>query len=285
MEFNQLKQFKAVASLKNIVEASRELFISQPALTRSIQKLEKELGVDLFDRSEHTLKLNKNGKFILSYANIISATEEKMLSLVKEKISERKLRIGSSFTSAMLFVIPEFANEYKELSVEQELNKDEYMKAYLLKNLYDIVITTHQYDDSIQSEMFIENKLYVSVPKGNALYSKAAIFFDDLKDETLIVCNDDSIYFDILKFSSNRNKIKFCMQSNLFACYNMMKQSDYLMFASSITKKYLNPDNRRLIPFAEAAIKEQAFYVSYLKENKEKVKPFLQWIKKEKVNT
>ena len=65
----------------------------------------------------------------------------------------------------------------------------------------------------------------------------------------------------------------------------MMKQSDYLMFASSITKKYLNPDNRRLIPFAEAAIKEQAFYVSYLKENKEKVKPFLQWIKKEKVNT
>lgn len=50
MKLSQLKQFQTVAQTGNIVEAANALFISQPALTKSIQELENEIGVPLFNR-------------------------------------------------------------------------------------------------------------------------------------------------------------------------------------------------------------------------------------------
>ena len=62
MDLNQLHQFITVAETENITKASHKLYITQPALSRSISRLEAELEVKLFDRKSNTLILNENGQ-------------------------------------------------------------------------------------------------------------------------------------------------------------------------------------------------------------------------------
>lgn len=69
MELLQLKYFKTVAELGKISEAAKALYISTPALSTSISRLEKELGVQLFDRFAKRIELNSQGELFLRYAN------------------------------------------------------------------------------------------------------------------------------------------------------------------------------------------------------------------------
>ena len=66
IELEQLKQLIAFATYGTLSKAAKELYISQPALSRSIQKLEKTLGVELFDRKKNKMELNQNGKLLSS---------------------------------------------------------------------------------------------------------------------------------------------------------------------------------------------------------------------------
>ena len=70
-ELNQLMQLAAIADAGTISAAAEELNISQPALSRSVQKLEEELGVRLFDRSKNKITLNETGELAVEYARKI----------------------------------------------------------------------------------------------------------------------------------------------------------------------------------------------------------------------
>ena len=75
-ELQQLKYFKAVADVGKISEAAEKLFVSAPALSVSITRLEKELGVQLFDRTNNRILLNKQGEIFLKHVNQILDTLE-----------------------------------------------------------------------------------------------------------------------------------------------------------------------------------------------------------------
>ncbi|MBT2673194.1 LysR family transcriptional regulator [Streptomyces sp. ISL-14] len=66
MDWHQINYFQKVASVQHITRAAEQLSISQPALSRSISKLEDELGVQLFDRKGRNIYLNRYGKMFLN---------------------------------------------------------------------------------------------------------------------------------------------------------------------------------------------------------------------------
>ena len=76
MELMQLKYFKTVAEIGKISDAAQSLFISAPALSTSISRLEKELGIPLFDRTNNRIKLNRQGQIFLRYVNQIFSNLE-----------------------------------------------------------------------------------------------------------------------------------------------------------------------------------------------------------------
>ena len=71
MTLNQLRYFQAVARLQNFRAAAEQLYISQPSLSRSIDSLEDELGVVLFERAGRGIALTGSGRLFLEYANRI----------------------------------------------------------------------------------------------------------------------------------------------------------------------------------------------------------------------
>ena len=90
MELQQLKYFKTVAEIGKISEAAEALFISAPALSTSISRLEKELGVQLFDRTNNRIILNTQGEIFLRHTNHIFEA----LSDAKKELQESLLQEG-----------------------------------------------------------------------------------------------------------------------------------------------------------------------------------------------
>lgn len=85
MELNQLHYFVAVAKTENITKAAQNLFITQPALSRVILRLENELGTPLFDRKGGRLLLNDRGKVFLSYVQpALDSINEGVHSVIDE---------------------------------------------------------------------------------------------------------------------------------------------------------------------------------------------------------
>lgn len=84
IEFNQLEHLVAIAKNKTISKAAEELLISQPGLTRSMQRLEHDLGLSLFDRKKNKIELNENGKLAVEFAKkLLDGREEMIKELTK----------------------------------------------------------------------------------------------------------------------------------------------------------------------------------------------------------
>ena len=114
--------FYAVANAGNISKAAKELYISQPAISKSIQKLEDSVGVRLFDRSSRGVTLTSEGELL--YSHVKSAFET--LSLGEEKLRRSialgvgHLSIGVSSTLCKYILLPylkDFIKKYPHINI------------------------------------------------------------------------------------------------------------------------------------------------------------------------
>lgn len=102
---SQYKIFYAVAKAGNISKAAKELFISQPAISKSISKLEENLGVSLFTRNSRGVQLTVEGQVLFSHVSNAFDTlgrGENELKRIKILTSAR-LKSESAIRSANIF--------------------------------------------------------------------------------------------------------------------------------------------------------------------------------------
>lgn len=92
MKMTQLLYFKAVAEDGRISAAAKKLFVTAPAVSIAITNLEKELGVQLFDRVKNRLILNEYGEAYLQYVNRVFDD----LSQAKETVRGMKPEIDEA---------------------------------------------------------------------------------------------------------------------------------------------------------------------------------------------
>ena len=79
-----LEYFNAVVEEGTTLKASEKLNVSQPSVTKAIQKLEYELGIDLFDRSPNKIVLNENGRVISEYIKDAISIDKRIREKAKE---------------------------------------------------------------------------------------------------------------------------------------------------------------------------------------------------------
>lgn len=115
MEFKQVECFIAVARKKSFSKAADMLFMSQPAVTSNIQKLEKELGITLIDRKSRNIILTEAGKIYYRYAvEITNICDQAQYSLSEYKESiEGMLEICAS-TIPEQCLLPYIVKAFKE---------------------------------------------------------------------------------------------------------------------------------------------------------------------------
>lgn len=96
MTITQLRYFIVAAQTENLLKAAAALYISQSSLSKNIASLEKELGVDLFDRNGKSLRLNEaGGQFLASCQKMLGEFDNVLEGLKRsEQKNSARVRIG-----------------------------------------------------------------------------------------------------------------------------------------------------------------------------------------------
>lgn len=193
MDLRQLRYFIAVAEEQNIGRAANRLHISQPPLTRQIQQLEEDLGVQLFIRTPRGVELTQAGAFFLEEARNIRS--------VVEQATERTQRAGQGklgrldvaiFGSAILGTIPqillEFRTQYPDVKIVlQPMTKAEQIEALRQRRItvgFNRMLTPYP---DITSEPILLEDLLVAINENHPLAAQASVSFRMLADNPLVL--------------------------------------------------------------------------------------------------
>ena len=122
LELYQLRQLVAVAEWGTVSRAAEQLHLSQPALSRSLQKLEESFQVPLFDRKKNKIALNQNGEMAVAYARQILGQAQDMTERVRAFArSQHTILIGSCAPVPLWEILPLAAALYPEMTIASEM--------------------------------------------------------------------------------------------------------------------------------------------------------------------
>ena len=193
IEFQQFEQFIAVAEEGNLSKASEKLLISQPALTRSIQRLEEDLGLSLFDRTKNRITLNDNGHLAEELMRKLLTQRDQMIQTLQAyNNSKYVIHIGSCAPVPVWGLEYIFKNATPNLNVTHVLDSNEkYLIEKLKSKECSIIVLTHPIrDDSLECVELFEEYLYISVPPAHLLALFNEVSFKDLDGESVLLFSD-----------------------------------------------------------------------------------------------
>lgn len=148
---NNLRIFITAAELQSLTETSKKLYVSQPAISHAIKKLEEELGVRLFIRNKRsTLTLTEAGKDILVLAYKMADLENRLYQRAYEEnhLMGGVLRIATVPLGASLVmarVLPIFKKQFPDVKVEMLEGTPLEVKNMVLNYQVDLGISTSPY--------------------------------------------------------------------------------------------------------------------------------------------
>jgi DNA-binding transcriptional LysR family regulator len=186
---DQLRYFVAAATHEHLGRAAEELDLSQPALSRSIQKLEEELGLPLFDRVGRGVRLNEAGKILLRRVDRAQAEFEDALRELQDYGGTKIVSVGY-FATFGVRLVPELVRGFSALEPNLQFKLFEAPSPLLAKQLLagevDLCISTELKDSALEWRPLFKEELFALVPIGHRLAARKSIELMDLADEPFV---------------------------------------------------------------------------------------------------
>ncbi|RYL90268.1 LysR family transcriptional regulator [Sporolactobacillus sp. THM19-2] len=192
MEWQQIEYFQKVAELQHMTQAAEALSISQPALSRSIARLEEELGVSLFERQGRRIILNQYGKLFLVHVNRILKEFKDTRQEIKYLLDPEHGEVSLGFLHTLgVNILPDILSGFQKLHPGTKIKLYQNNNVSLLKQLQageiDLCLVHHSNEDPhIQWEKLWEEELFLMVPATHPLADKKSITLDEVKDDPII---------------------------------------------------------------------------------------------------
>ncbi len=185
MELQQLVYFQHVAYSENITRSAGELNISQPAMSKMIHNLEKDLGVSLFDRRGKHIALNNKGiQFLKRVETVLHELKEARHELQEEE-HEVKGTIHFCFDVAS-HIIPNLIREFRFLYPDVTFQLYQHYRNPAPSH-FDLCVTSLPIGlQGTEKIELLNEEILVAVPKENPLSSQTSVRLEQIADEGLI---------------------------------------------------------------------------------------------------
>ena len=196
MTLSELRFVVSVAQEKNFRRAAAKSFVSQPALSLAIKKIENELGVLIFERNRMGISLTTVGEKIVNQAQIVleEADKIKAISVVEKNTQQVEIKIGLIYSIAP-YLLPSIIPLVKNSSPEIILEAEEDITTNLIKKLEEgsidaAIIALPFYVPGIETQPLYDEPFKVLIPTKHPWNNKQKINAKELKNEKILLLDN-----------------------------------------------------------------------------------------------
>ena len=196
MTLSELRFVVSVAQEKNFRRAAAKSFVSQPALSLAIKKIENELGVLIFERNRMGISLTTVGEKIVNQAQIVLEEVDKIkaISKVEKNTQQVEVKIGLIYSIAP-YLLPSIIPLVKNSSPEIILEAEEDITTNLIKKLEEgsidaAIIALPFVVPGIETQPLYDEPFKVLIPTKHPWNNKQKINAKELKNEKILLLDN-----------------------------------------------------------------------------------------------
>ena len=282
MTLQQLKYALTIADCGSMNEAAKQLFISQPSLSETMKELEREIGLDIFLRSNRGIVITPEGEEFLGYARQV--TEQ--FGLLQSKYIDKKVKEKFSVsTQHYTFAVKAFVETVKQIGMEQyEFAVHETTTISVIENVKNFkseigVLYENDFNEKVLNKMFKENGLefvelfscdtFVYLWSGHPLAKQDVITMEELDEYPCLSFDqgkNNSLYLaeEMKSTYEYRRLIKANDRATLL---NLMIGLNAYTLCSGIICEDLNGNDYKAVPLKET----EKMRIGYIKRKGAKV--------------
>lgn len=270
MEFDQLKQLEALDRCGTISAAAIEQHISQPAFSRSMQRLEKELNQPLFERHGRNVFLNDAGRIVLDYAKQILRDKRLMQeALANYARNQHALIIGTIAPAPLWRLTARLIELSPNTVVTSEMLENNEIERRILNDTIDFGITLKPCGlPTVRCCKLMTESLSVALPKDHPLAGKSSLSSKELDGETFLLSKQIGFWHEFCE--THYPNSTFVVQEDRTMFDQLMPTTKLLYFVSDMPLLASHvPSNRVVIPLRDAAA--HAMYYLLVREKSDQI--------------
>lgn len=288
------KVFYFVAVEKNLTKAAQRLFISQPAITQSVKKLEEQLGYSLFYRTKHGMNLTEAGTILYNHLQIpmecILNTKKKLEEEIEEKNNIIRIGAGNTlFKNNVIEPLKRFKQKYPNVVIEVLDGSTKDLLEQIENDLLDILLVNMPmiYDTTYEVQTIEKVQDAFIASKELKKYQDKCFSFKELNELPLVLQKSSS--------NSKRFLERLCKKYNteLKPSYELLTYSLVLDFVKSglavgfINKNHIKKELEKKELYEiktnfEIPPREIGLVINPRKEKNPILEDFILYLKKEK---
>jgi LysR family hydrogen peroxide-inducible transcriptional activator len=212
VEFDQLRHFLSVVQWESFSKAAEEIGLSQSALSRSVSRLEEQLGRQLLERQPRKVVPSEAGRILETRARELLARIDDIQTELSDDGVHGTIRVGAIPTIAPYF-LPTRLRDFQSRFPEAKVVVQEETTAQVIRKVHDgdvdVAIAALPIESKyLEVEELFEEELKLLVSSQDALAKKETVRWSDLEQRTFILMGEAHCL--------TTNVLSFCHQKNLF---------------------------------------------------------------------
>ncbi|MBQ6491886.1 MAG: LysR family transcriptional regulator [Atopobiaceae bacterium] len=281
MELDQLRQLLAVERCGTISAAAEECHLTQPSLSRSMRRLEAELGMELFVRTRNSVELNDAGRVACEHARDVLSAESRMRDAMDELAQRRRtLRVGAIAPAPIWNLTARIVERFPGTILAPEMLSDAEIDRRLFDRTIDLAITRRPMAlPNCRCVPLMTENLFLYAPEGHPLAGRPSVSFADMEGETFLVMEQLGFWREV--YEGSIPGVQSIRQADREVFLQLVKSSDLLCFTTDAPQHRGGIEGRVAVPISDASA-HATFFLVALREAVPRVGEIVDWVERER---
>ena len=276
----ELEQLAAFAEYGTLSKAAEKLNISQPTITRTMQRLEEEFGVPLFERSKNHIALNETGEQAVSYAVQLLKDAKEAVDAVRAFDRRRHTITVSSCAPAPLWrLLPALSDAFPDMTLSSSIKNnasvlEDVKSGHCLLAVLPGIPEEGKIPETYCCRPFMKENLAVCVPPDHVLAGYKEVSFEVLNGYNFLLGTRLGFWDDMCREKMPASR--FLVQTDQFTMEELIRESSLPCFVTDVAEydEEIYGD-RIVIPVSDQAAKI-TFHIVYNGTDKKYAPAFAQ---------